>query len=379
MSKLITVSLFSGCGGSDIGAKNAGAEIIFVNDNSADAIETYKKYKHLVGVDGTEIKKGDIADIKSFPPCDLLIGCYPCQSFTMGGPRSPDDDPRTDLYLEFKKCLAYSNPLFFVTENVPGLAWLNGGSYLKKQLENFCEAGKGYYVSLEIVNAKEYGVPQDRKRLFLVGVRRDLGLYYHFPNPTHGPSGSGLLPFASHGDAISGLPIEADGEYYNYPAEPFSWWYMSRNRKRKWQDPSYTIQANWRHVPLHPASHTMHMIESNLKDGFKQCWEFTNDYEHLEGCPQRPKLEKPRRLSWRECAAIQTFPPGFEPNGSIASKYRQIGNATPPLLMEVIMRGIVAGTSFKLEPFKPKNKSFTNFPVAYSPGSVFGTIPTTDI
>jgi DNA (cytosine-5)-methyltransferase 1 len=357
MSKLITVSLFSGCAGSDIGAKNAGAEIIFVNDNNTDAIKTYKKYQHLAAVDGTEIKKGNIADIKSFPPCDLLIGCYPCQSFTMGGPRSPDDDPRSDLYLEFKRCLADSNPLFFVTENVPGLAWLNGGNYLKKQLECFCKAGKGYNVSLEIVNAKEYGVPQDRRRLILVGMRKDLGLYYRFPDPTHGPSGSGLLPWASHGDAIAELAIEAEGEYYDYPAEPFSWWYMSRNRKRRWEAPSYTIQANWRHVPLHPASPTMYMVESNLKHGFKQRWEFTDEYDHLKDHPKRPKLEKPRRLSWRECAAIQTFPPGFEPIGSVVSKYRQIGNATPPLLMEAIIKEIVGGTAFQAELFKPRAKS----------------------
>lgn len=359
MNKLITVSLFSGCAGSDIGAKNAGAEIIFVNDYDADAIATYRSYLNLVAINEAEIKEGDITEIKSLPSCDLLIGCYPCQSFTMGGPRLPDNDPRSKLYEEFKRCLTISNPLFFVTENVPGLAWLNGGSYLKNQLECFCEAGKGYNISLDLVNAKEFGAPQDRKRLFIVGVRKDLDLFYWFPRPTHGLPDSGLLPYVSHGDAISMLPIDAEGEYYDYPAEPFSWWYMSRNRKRRWEEPSYTIQANCRHVPLHPASPIMHMVESNLKDGFKQCWKFKDEYDHLEGHPDRPKLEKPRRLSWRECAAIQTFPPGFEPVGSIASKYRQIGNATPPLLMEVIVRGIVNGETFQLEPFKPKNKSLT--------------------
>lgn len=360
MNKLITVSLFSGCA-DDIGAKKAGAEIIFANDNDADAVATYRKYLHLASESGVEVKEGDIAEIKSFPPCDLLIGCYPCQSFTMGGPRSPDDDPRSKLYLEFKRCLAISNPLFFVTENVPGLAWLNGGKHLRAQLECFHEVGKGYNISLELVNPKDYGIPQDRRRLIIIGVRKDLGLHYWFPNATHGTPESGLLARASHGNAIAMIPIGIEGEYYDYPAQPFSWWYMSRNRKRRWEDPSYTIQANWRHVPLHPASPTMRMVESNLKDGFKQSWKFTNDYDHLDDHPERPKLKKPRRLSWRECAAIQTYPLGFEPVGSIASKYKQIGNATPPLLMEVIIKGIVEEAALRVELYKSRAKSLAKY------------------
>ena len=99
------------------------------------------------------------------------------------------------------------------------------------------------------------------------------------------------------------------------------------------------------------------MVESNLKDGFKQRWEFTKEYDHLESRPNYPTLENPRRLSWRECAAIQTFPEGFEPVGSMSSKYLQIGNATPPLLMEVIVKGLVDGTALHMEPSRPKNKS----------------------
>ena len=136
---------------------------------------------------------------------------------------------------------------------------------------------------------------------------------------------------------------------------------MSRNRKRHWEGLSYTIQANWRHNPLHPASPVMHMVESNLKDGFKQCWEFTDEYDHLEGHPERPKLKKPRRLSWRECAAIQTFPLGFEPIGNVASKYRQIGNAKPPLIMEALIKGIVSEASLKTKLYTPKARSLPHF------------------
>lgn len=351
MNRLVTVSLFCGCGGADLGAKVAGADIILANDNDTDALATYHKYQNLLANRSVEVRCGDVAKIESFPPCDLVLGCYPCQSFTMGGPRQPGADPASRLFLHFRRCLVSSNPKFFVTENVAGLAWLNEGRYLIEQVECFQEAGKGYNISCDLLNAKMYGIPQERRRIFMVGIRKDLALHYWFPNPTHGPPGSGLIPWASHGDAITQIPVDAEGEYYDYPKEPFSWWYLSRNRKRRWEEPSYTIQANWRHVPLHPASPTMRLVESNLQDGYKQRWEFTGKYDHLEGHSERPKLARPRRLSWKECAAIQTFPTEFEPCGSVASKYRQIGNAVPPLLMEIIVRGIIDGTALRPEPF----------------------------
>ena len=351
------MSLFSGCGGADLGAKRAGADIIFANDNRHDAVATYVKYKDLLTFGDPKIQSGDVAKIKAFPTCELVLGCYPCQSFTMGGPRSPHADPRSNLFVHFERCLAAANPRFFVTENVPGLAWLNSGRHLRAQIRSLRKAGKGYNISSELVDAKGYGVPQARERIFIVGVRKDVGLHYWFPRPKHGPPNGGLLPWASHGDAIAHLPSEASGEYYDYPKQPFSWWYMSRNRKRRWEEPSFAIQANWRHVPLHPASPTMRLVESNLKDGSKQRWEFTGEYNHLQGHPERPSLGKPRRLSWRECAAIQTFPADFEPCGSLESKYWQIGNALPPLLMEAIVRPIVDGTGLRPDPYSARAES----------------------
>ena len=357
MDRLTAISLFSGCGGADIGAKRAGTDIILAIDNNKNAVATYRKYSHLLTVPGAEVKEANLRDIVGFPSCDLILGCYPCQTFSMGGPRSPQGDPRTNLFVQFRRCLANSDAKYFITENVPGLAWLNEGKYLKMQLKAFQKVGRGYNLSLDLLNMEEYGVPQARKRLFIVGVRRDIGLHYWFPSVTHGSPGSGLMPLVSHGEGIADIPIAADNEYYDYPKEPFSWWYMSRNRKRKWEEPSFTIQANSRHVPLHPASPTMRMVESNLKDGFKQRWVFTGEHDHLDGHPERPLLELPRRLSWRECAAIQTFPSGFEPVGGIASKYEQVGNATPPLLMEILIRRLTDGTGLKQELYFPSHKT----------------------
>jgi DNA (cytosine-5)-methyltransferase 1 len=196
----------------------------------------------------------------------------------------------------------------------------------------FSNTGEGYNISVDLLDAKDYGIPQTRKRIIIIGIRKDIGLFYRFPDATHGPCSRNRLLYASHGEAIAYLPINGSGEYYDYSPEPFSWWYMSRNRKRRWEDPSYAIQANWRHVPLHPASPTMQMVESNLKDGFKQRWEFTKIYDHLDSHPNAAKLEKPRRLSWRECAAIQTFP-------------------------VVIVKGLINGDALNTQPQKPNNKS----------------------
>lgn len=336
---LTTVSLFSGCGGSDYGAKLAGATVVFANDVDHHAANTYRLYKNLIASEEVDFREGDIQEIKSFPISDLLMGCYPCQSFTMGGPRSPSTDPRTKLYREFLRCLKATNPKYFVVENVAGMKWLEDGHYLDEQLRSFVNAGKGYRVSAAVLNAKDYGVPAERKRIFLVGVRKDLFAWYRFPRPTHGPLAERPRAYLSHGKAIAHLPLDADGEYYQWGTQEFSWWYMSRNRRRQWSQPSLTIVANWRHLPLHPASPKLVLAESDLVRNSFQRWEFTDEYDLPKG---QERLDHPRRLSWRECAALQTFPRSLLPTGSLGVKHSQIGNAVPPRLMRAIISGIVS-------------------------------------
>lgn len=154
----------------------------------------------------------------------------------------------------------------------------------------------------------------------------------------------------AHGETIKDLPLDPIGEYYDYRRPQEWWWYMSRNRKRPWDEPSYTIVGNWRHVPLHPASPTMRLVSSNLANKSRQVWEFTGTYDHLEEHPERERLAEPRRLSWRECAALQTFPLDFQPVGGLQAKYEQIGNAVPPRLMEAIVREITNGAGLRASP-----------------------------
>ena len=334
---LKTVSLFSGCGGSDLGAKQAGAEVVFANDFNNNAAATYKHHRKLIASDDVDFRHCDIREISSFPSCDLLLGCYPCQSFTMGGPRSPQGDPRSLLYQEFARCLNATKPKYFVAENVAGMKWLDGGSHLDDQVTSFLEAGSGYRISVALLNAKDYGVPAERKRIFLVGVRKNLMSWYHFPEPTHGPKSNTKRSWASHGEAVRVFSPSEVSEYYNKGTDEFAWWYMSRNRKRPWDQPSQAIVANFRHVPLHPASPMLELVESDTKRKSFQRWEFTDRYDVPVGVK---KLAEPRRLSWKECAVLQTFPRNLRPRGGLQAKYYQIGNAVPPLLMKQIVLGL---------------------------------------
>lgn len=336
------ISLFSGCGGMDFGIKAAGGNIVFSNDILTDACKTLEKY-----FPETKVVCGDIAGVTNFPPADVVVGGYPCQSFSMAGNRDPKKDARTNLYKEFLRVVELVQPKYFVAENVSGLKQLGEGSFLEEQEKAYKKAG--YEVTHHLLNARDFGVPQSRKRLFIVGIRKDLAQRFTFPDPTHGKAtkkSPHLLPYTSHGEAIKDLPLWPAGEFYERPHDPdgnFSWYFMSRNRKAKWEDPAFTVVANWRHITLHPASPTMKLTWSNLADGWKQRWDFTSEYDHKVEGEDRHVLEEPRRLSWRECARIQTFPKDFEPVGDVDSKFTQIGNAVPPKLAEVIFRHLFSG------------------------------------
>jgi DNA (cytosine-5)-methyltransferase 1 len=337
----------------DFAARSLGIDVLLANDIVPETKVTFSQYFPEV-----DFVLEDIRKVSNFPAVDIVTGGYPCQSFSMGGNRAPENDPRSFLFHEFARVVDTTSPKFFVAENVSGLKSIQDGRWLKLQLDTFNTIGKfGYHIAMTELNARDYGVPQKRKRVLIVGVRKDLGVFYHFPHATHTKpdvaARNGLLPFASHGEAIRHLPLDVPGEFYERPHDPeghFSWYFMSRNRKANWADPAFTVVANFRHITLHPASPKMKMIWSNLADGWKQKWDFSDEYEHLSFDPTLPVLEVPRRLSWREAAAIQTFPQGFEPSGKLERKFLQIGNAVPPKLMEAVLQGITTGTGLLATP-----------------------------
>jgi DNA (cytosine-5)-methyltransferase 1 len=261
---------------------------------------------------------GNVTKIEHFPAAQLLVGCYPCQGFSQGGVRDPSRKINS-LYLEFARALNQIRPKAFIVENVSGMVRKNFAHLLEDQFKVFTEAG--YAVKHQVLNAADYGVAQQRKRIFIVGIREDLGVEYHFPAPTHGEGRA--QPHTTIRQAIGDLPEWPTGEFYDLD---FHWYYLSRNRRQGWEDTSKTIVANPRHMPLHPMSPALKKLEHNV-------WQFETE-------------DRARRFSYREAARLQGFATDFEfPDtalGSLNMRYKVAGNAVPPPLFEAVARALPA-------------------------------------
>ena len=319
------VSLFSGCGGSDAGVIAAGFDVIMAND-----ILPYARDVYLANFPETDYRLGDICGIQDFPAADLLVGCYPCQGFSQGGAREANRKINT-LYLEFARALGIIQPRAFIAENVSGLRRSTYRHLLEDQLAKFSEAGEhGYNVYWRQINAHEYGVAQERKRVVIVGIRKDMNAEFEFPAATHGPEAD--QPFFSIGEALEGLPEWPEGEFCE---DPFHWYYLSRNRRRDWSEISKTVVSHMRHMPLHPVSPVLKRIHTDK-------WEFETD-------------APARRFSFREAARLQGFMPRYTTHGGdmifpetvesrtkdvaynmLRQRYKVVGNAVPPPMFEAV-------------------------------------------
>jgi DNA (cytosine-5)-methyltransferase 1 len=316
--KLTAVSLFSGCGGFDWGATQAGVNIIWANDIDKDAASAYKTM-----LPNVPFHAGDVRDIKLFPNADILIGCYPCTGFSLAARRKWKDRGSRDLmetegnflYLEFIRVLDQIKPKYFFVENVSGMVSAIDGWFFKQQLEGF--KGLGYEPRYKLLRAIDFGAPQDRKRIFIVGIRKDISenFKYEFPKPTHGPGTK--KSFVTLRDAISDMEMWPAGEFSTIK---FHGHYLTRNRKRAWDQPSYTVVANESHIPLHPMGDPMVYI---AKDNWA-----------LQGGLNR-------RLSWKECRILQCLPNQLNPEGSLSAKYKVIGNAVPPVFAKALIKPVV--------------------------------------
>jgi DNA (cytosine-5)-methyltransferase 1 len=298
------VSLFSGAGGLDIGLEQAGFKTIWANDFSRDACATHRLWSD------AEVVEGDIGalDFNTIPNCDLVSFGFPCQGFSLAGPRKIDDS-RNSLYRYCVKFVEMKQPPVFLAENVKGLLTLGKGQIKEAIVEDF--ASKGYQLSIHLVNAADYHVPQDRYRVIIVGIRQDLATKYNLAFTMPEPA----LTRTNLRQALSPLPEPAAADICQ---APYSSRFMSRNRKRGWEDVSFTIPAMAKQVPLHPSSPDMIKLE-------RDHWVFGSNSN-----------QPTRRLSWQEAAAIQTFPPNMQFCGDLTSKYKQIGNAVPCELARVV-------------------------------------------
>lgn len=323
------ISLFSGCGGLDLGFSQAGFKIVWANEYDKTIWETYQ-----LNHPETQLDKRDIRKIPSseIPKCIGIIGGPPCQSWSEAGAKRGINDSRGQLFHEYIRILKDKQPLFFLAENVSGILAARHKQAFDSILSLFAEAG--YRVNFQLLNAHHFNVPQERKRVIIVGYQEKLGGCFNFPQ-----SGKKILTLKDaiydlrkiepeelkNTDLVEHSSQDKTVSNHQYLAGSFSSIYMSRNRVRTWDEPSFTIQAGARHAPLHPQANKMVFIE-------KDKWKFD---------PNSPKPY--RRLSVRECARIQTFPDNFIfQYNKIANGYKMVGNAVPVELARILGSKIIS-------------------------------------
>ena len=310
------LSLFSGCGGLDLGFERAGFDIPVANEYDPTIWATF-----IANHPKTKLIQGDIRDISEndFPDeIDGIIGGPPCQSWSEAGSLRGINDARGKLFYEYIRILKSKQPKFFLAENVSGMLANRHSEAVKNIIETFKECG--YNVSITLVNAKDYGVAQERKRVFYIGFRKDLDIRFEFPKGSTKDNSKKL----TLRDVIWDLQFSAvpagnrnyqnpnavnNNEYFTGAYSPI---FMSRNRVKSWDEQAFTVQASGRQCQLHPQAPKMKFIEQNRR-------EFVKGQEHLY-----------RRMSIREIARIQGFPDDFKFLYDYTDDaYKMIGNAVP--------------------------------------------------
>lgn len=314
------ISLFSGCGGLDLGFERAGFHIPVANEFDPTIFETFKvnhPNTHLVEGDVRQITREDIAPYIS-GEVDGIIGGPPCQSWSEAGSLKGIEDARGQLFYDYIRILKEFRPKFFLAENVSGMLANRHNEAVQNIIGLFEEAG--YDVSLTMVNAKDYGVAEERKRVFYIGFRKDLGVNFVFPKGSTDDDDKKITLRDIIWDLQETAVPAGDKNYHNpkainnneYFTGAYSPIFMSRNRVKGWDDQAFTVQASGRQCQLHPQAPKMVKFDKN------DC-RFVIGSEHLY-----------RRMTIREVARVQGFPDDFqfiykETNNA----YKMIGNAVP--------------------------------------------------
>lgn len=306
------ISLFSGAGGLDLGFEKAGFNVVWANEYDKTIWDTYQH-----NFPNTNLDTRSITEIPSteIPTSDGIIGGPPCQSWSEAGALRGINDHRGQLFFEYIRILKDKQPSFFLAENVSGILFERHREAFSEIIKQFNEIG--YNVSYYLLNAHDYSVPQDRKRVIIVGYHVKTELYFTPPKPiAHKPllrdAIWDLRETAKPGGKTNKSIGNLEFPNHEYMVGGFSTIFMSRNRVRSWEEPSFTIQAGGRHAPIHPQAPKMQLVS-------KDKMEFKPGDQHLY-----------RRLSIRECARIQTFPDNFVfKYAGLADGYKMVGNAVP--------------------------------------------------
>lgn len=318
MSKPKVVSLFSGCGGMDLGFKHAGYELIWANDFEKAACDTYSMNlgKHIVHGDITEL------DLKQIPDCDVMIGGFPCQDFSMIWKRGGLETDRGNLYKYFVKAVKLKKPRIFVAENVKGLLTANKGAAVKTITEDFARIG--YKVSVDLYNFADYGVPQIRQRIFIVGVRNDVNWEFTKPEPTHVKE-----KYVSAGKALVGVKkVKLNNEHQNI---------AEKTKKMLNMIPE---GGNFSDIPINHPLYVKGMI-SHVYRRLHRGKPSTTIIAGGGGGTWGYHFEEPRPLTNRERARLFCYPDDFAFVGSITEVRKQIGNSVPPLAARILAEALL--------------------------------------
>ena len=310
------ISLFSGCGGLDLGFEKAGFNISVANEFDKTIWSTYE-FNH----PETKLIKGDIRNIKEshfLDNVDGIIGGPPCQSWSEAGSLRGIEDERGKLFFDYIRILKDKRPKFFLAENVRGMLSNRHSTAVRNIVEMFENCG--YNVSITLVNAKDYGVAQERKRVFYIGFRKDLNIQFDFPEGSTVSDSKKITLRDAIWDLKDCAVPAASKNHHNpdainnneYFTGAFSTIFMSRNRVKSWDEQGYTVQASGRQCQLHPQAPKMEKVGRDK-------YQFVSGMESLY-----------RRMTVREVARLQGFPDSFKfIYDSVDTGYKMIGNAVP--------------------------------------------------
>ncbi len=333
------ISLYSGAGGMDLGFQQAGFELLWANDFDAAAVQTYR---HNIG---EHAECGDVLEVQ-VPDArpDVVIGGPPCQGFSVIG-RMREDDPRSRHVFRFLDVVEELEPQAFVMENVKALGAGSRWAPLREQLLERAEA-LGYATRLVVLNAADYGVPQARERMFLMGSR--VGAAPETPQPTTRDrpltvrDALALLPaFGSPGNdsATRARVVPAPVPIMRPTAHTGSLLFNGSGRPLHLDRPAKTIPASM-------GGNATPIIDQEELDRGAEPW-VVEYHRHLQrgGAPATSAPSRLRRITVEEAAVLQGFPVGFEFCGRRVAQYRQVGNAVPPPLAKAVAGSVLAALS----------------------------------
>lgn len=316
--KPTVLSLFSGCGGLDLGFKQAGYVIKWANDFEHWSCQTYAKNF------GPHIFEGSIVDVDftKVPDVDVITGGFPCQDFSMIWKRGGLETDRGNLYKHFVRAVKTKMPKVFVAENVKGLLTANGGKAVRQIIEDF---GKlGYKINIDLYNFADYGAPQLRQRVLIVGVRHDIEFDFDKPTPTHTPDN-----YVTAGEALKGV----ENAVFN-------------NEHQNIKDKTRTMLqlipegGNFSSIPKDSPLYVKGMI-SHVYRRLDRNKPSTTIIAGGGGGTWGYHFEEPRPLTNRERARLFGYPDDFKFEGSITEVRRQIGNSVPPVAAKVVAKSLL--------------------------------------